>query len=207
MKKHRPLLTPLLFVIGIFSILTIAGISLNYLSASSDGSDPEPEPVEVVEPETTESVFHCSVEIRDDLHQVDAFFAVVEVFPGGEWPTVETKSHTAETLAYALIQVRGLSVPSQFTDRTRPLIFSERERARFDKAMSFVWALISQSETLLLRNPVAVEGGYVVCDVFVKIGGHELDLSEMLKADGHARPAGNWDWGARDVHEIKEQTE
>ena len=205
MKKRKAFLTPLLFVIGIFSILTIAGLTVNYLSASSDGEpEPESEPIDVVDPETPESVFHCHVEIRDDLHQVNAFFAIVETYPGGDWPAVETKSHTAETLAYSLIQVRGLSVPSQFTDRTRTLIFSERERERFDKAMSFVWALISQAETLLLRNPQAVEGGYVICDVSLKIGGHELDLAKMLIADGHARPAGIWDWGARDVYEITE---
>ena len=93
-------------------------------------------------------------------------------------PVILTSSHTAETLGYTLIRIRGVSVPSQFADRTRPLIFAERERERFDKAMSYVWALISQSETLVLRNPEAIDGeGYVVCDVSVKIGGHELNLS------------------------------
>jgi hypothetical protein len=161
-----------------------------------------------IEDVAIDGYFHCHVEIRDDLHQVDAFFGIVEAFPAvGEasWPVIHTESHTAETLGYTLIQIRGLSVPSQFADRTRPLIFAERERERFDRAMSYVWALISQSETLILRNPEAVEGGgYVVCDVAVKIGGHELDLATMLINDGHARPEGHWDWGARDVAEVVE---
>ena len=198
-------LKPIFIIIGVMLFLTAAGFTVNYLSASSDGTDePEPEPVDVVEPQAT-GPFHCAVEIRDDLHTVDAFFGVVETHPAeGQWPVITTHSHTAETLGYKLIQIRGLSVPSQFSDRTRPLIFAERERRRFDKAMTYVWSLISQSETLILRNPEAVKDeGYVICDVSVKVGGHELDLAEMLIADGHARPAGNWDWGARHVYEIQ----
>ena len=200
-------LKPLLVIIAVMSVLTLAGLFIERISASGDGTEPpnmpEPEPVDVVEPETL-GYFHCTVELRDDLHQVDAFFGIVETFPAdGEWPVITTHSHTAETLGYKLIQVRGLSVPTQFADRQRPLIFAERERERFDKAMSYVWSLISQSETLILRDPEAVAGeGYVICDVAVKIGGHELDLAEMLIADGHARPEGDWDWGARDVAEI-----
>ncbi len=196
-------------IIGTMLFLTAAGLMVNYLSASSDG-EPEPEPVDTVAVETqTVGPFHCAVEIRDDLHTVDAFFGVVETHPAeGQWPVITTHSHTAETLGYKLIQIRGLSVPSQFSDRTRPLIFAERERRRFDKAMTYVWSLISQSETLILRNPEAVKDeGYVICDVSVKVGGHELNLADMLIADGHARPSGNWDWGARHVYEIKEQTE
>ena len=195
----------LLIICTVTGILVLTGLTIEYLSASSDGTD-EPEPVETVEPETV-GPFHCHVEIRDDLHTVDAFFGIVETYPAGEaqWPVITTHSHTAETLGYTLIRIRGLSVPSQFADRSRPLVFAERERERFDKAMSYVWAFISQSETLILHNPKAVEGeGYVVCDVSVKIGGHELDLAEMLIADGHARPAGKWNWGARDVAEINE---
>ena len=194
----------ILIIIGAMLFLTAAGLTIDYLSASSDG-EPEPELVETVETQTV-GPFHCHVEIRDDLHTVDAFFGIVEAYPAGDaqWPVIHTASHTAETLGYTLIRIRGLSVPSQFADRSRPLVFAERERERFDKAMSYVWAFISQSETLILHNPEAVEGeGYVVCDVSVKIGGHALDLAEMLIADGHARPAGTWDWGARDVYEIQ----
>ena len=41
----------------------------------------------------------------------------------------------------------------------------------------------------------------MACDVFVVIGGNELNLGELMIADGHAKPPGNWDWGARDVVE------
>ncbi len=194
-------------IITAMLVLTLTGLAMQYLAASGDGTEEEPIiDVDVTEPEVL-GYFHCHVEIRDDLHRPDAFFGIVETYPSGDaqWPVILTSSHTAETLGYTLIRIRGVSVPSQFADRTRPLIFAERERERFDKAMSYVWALISQSETLVLRNPEAVEGeGYVVCDVSVKIGGHELDLAAMLIADGHARPSGNWDWGARDVAEIVE---
>ena len=199
----------LLIIIAVMSGLTIFSFMGSWIAGAGEPGDtplpPASEPVQ----EATVGYFHCHVEIRDDLHRPDAFFGIVETYPSGEadWPVVKTVSHTAETLGYTLIRIRGISVPSQFADRTRPLIFAERERDRFDAAMSYVWALISHSETLVLRNPEAVEGeGYVVCDVSVKIGGHELDLAAMLIADGHARPTGNWDWGARDVAEIQ-QTE
>ena len=197
---------PFLIIIAIFSVLTLASIGTEYLSASGDGTQPTPdmeEPVDIIEPT---GFFHCHVEIRDDLHTPDGFFGIVETFPAGDaqWPVIHTESHTAETLGYTLIQIRGLSVPSQFADRSRPLIFAERERQRFDKAMSYVWALLSQAETLILRNPVATdENGAIVCDVAIIIGGQEINLAEMLINDGHARPAGNWDWGARDVAEVK----
>lgn len=199
----------LLIIIAIMSGLTVFSFMASWMTAGAgEPGDMPPEPVpemENVVETAPDGYFHCSVEIRDDLHQVDAFFGIVETHPAGEaqWPAITTHSHTAETLGYKLIQIRGLSVPSQFADRSRPLIFAERERNRFDKAMSYVWALISQSETLVLRNPEAKDGhGAVICDVSVRVGGHELDLAQMLIADGHARPAGNWDWGARDVAEI-----
>ena len=198
----------ILIIIAVMSGLTIFSLMVSWIAGAGEPGD---EPLPPEEPVETQVMgpFHCHVEIRDDLHRPDAFFGIVEAYPAGEaqWAVITTHSHTAETLGYTLIRIRGISVPSQFADRTRPLVFAERERKRFDKAMSYVWALISQSETLVLRNPKAVDGeGYVLCDVSVKIGGHELDLSKMMIADGHARPTGKWDWGARDVYE-KEQTE
>ena len=195
----------LLIIIGVMSALTIAGVTVSRLSAGEPGDmppEPMPEMENLVDSEPT-GYFHCQVEMQWDLHQVDAFFGIVEAYPsdGAQWPAIETKSHTAETLGYTLIQIRGLSVPSQFADRSQPLIFTVRERQRFNRAMEYVWALISQSETLILRNPEVIEGhGAVVCDVFARMGGHDLNLAEMMKADGHARPAGNWIWGARDVY-------
>ena len=192
---------PLLIIIASMFILTMVGVSIEYISASGDGTEPpemlDPEPVDVVEPESF-GYFHCHVELLHDLHRVDAFFGIVESFPAvGEasWPVIRTESHTAETLGYSLIQIRGISVPTQFADRTRPLIFAERERDRFDRGMAYMWSLISQSETLILRNPEATEDGTVLCDVEVRIGGHDLDLASMLINDGHARPSGDWDWG------------
>lgn len=213
-KRRKRTVNLLLVIVLLMGIMTIASVTVSRLSAGEPG-DMEPEPVpelkEVVDPQPT-GQFFCHVEMIWDLHQVDAFFAIVEAYPGVDgsgvqWPAVETKSDTAETLAYTLIQIRGLSVPSQFVDRTLPLAYSERERSRFDKAMRYVWSLISQSETLVLRNPEVVEGhGAVVCDVFLRIGGHELNLAEMLKGDGHAKPKGNWQWGARDVFLIDSET-
>lgn len=198
---------PLLIIIAVMLILTVGSVFVSYLNASSSGDettvDPD-EPVDTVEPQQ-DGFFHCAIEIRDDLHQVDAFFGIVETFPTvgkAEWPVIQTKSHTAETIGYTLIQIRGISVPSQFADRTRPLIEVKRERDRFAKAMKYTWALLSQSETLILRNPEPTKEGVVRCDVFLNLGGQELDISKMLIADGHARPTGNWNWGARDVYEV-----
>ena len=146
-------LKPLLIIVVVMSVLTAAGMIISYVNvdASSDGSDEPPiidDPAPVVE-----GLFHCSVEMMWDLHRPDAFFGIVEVFPAlGEWPVIRTESHTAESLGYTLIRIAGISVPSQFADRTRPLKFAERERTRFDNAMRYVWALISQSETLILRK-------------------------------------------------------
>lgn len=201
MRKFKAFLV----IFGILLFLTAAGLTIDLLNASSGGDDVRLVPDDVSEPETVDSYFFCSIEIRDDLHRPDAFFGIVETFPAvGEWPVIETQSHTAETLGYTLIQIRGISVPSQFADRTRTLISVERERARFDQAMAYTWALLSQSETLVLRNPEPTENGTVLCDVAIRIGGHELDLAQMLISDGHARPAGNWDWGARDVAEVED---
>lgn len=145
--------------------------------------------------------WHCEVKYRDDLHRVNAFFAMVELYPPENFPATSTPT-AAELLGYMLIEVRGVSVPSQFPNRTRAFVFAERERKRFDKAMSYVWALFSECESLIIRNPKIIESqGYVIADVFVVIGGHTLNLSEMLINDGHARPAGDWDWGSRIVVE------
>ena len=198
----------LIIIIAIFSGLTTFAFIATWVTAGEPGDEPLPkeEPVEAEAEKELEGEFLCHTEMIWDLHQVDAFFGIVETHPSrGEWPVITTHSHSAETLGYTLIQIRGLSVPSQFADRTRSLKEVERERKRFDDAMYYVWHLIDQSETLVLRNPEAHEGGYVICDVFIRIGGHELDLSKMMIADGHARPSGNWNWGARDVYEIKEQ--
>ena len=200
----------LLIIAAIMLLLITASLVFVQLTAVGSGDDVEMlEETEETTPETDNTgFFYCSVEIRDDLHTPNAFFGVVETYPAdndAQWPVIFTESHTAETLGYTLIEIRGISVPSQFADRSRPLVFTERERTRFDKAMSYTWMLLSHAEVIILRNPEATESGTVRCDVSIRIGGQELDLSEMLIADGHARPIGDWDWGGREVSEtIKE---
>lgn len=189
----RKLLDKVVVFLVVWGIATWVTMGIKVVFGNGSG---EPDPLE------TNGIWHANVEYRDDVHRPDALWLVIETYPPSGWPVVNTLSHTAETLGYSLIQIRGLSVPSQFPERDRPLIFVERERERFDAAMSYVWALLKECETLVLRNPEPIQSkGYIVCDVDVRIGGRTLNLAEMLINDGHARPAGKWDWGARIVEE------
>ena len=191
------------FIVATMLLLIAFSVTITHLSASGPGDEPPittENEIPIDEETRPTSHFFCSIEIRDDLYQPNMFFGIVETYPADNaWPVIDTKSHTEETLGYTLIQIRGISVPFQFADRTRPLIFTERERMRFDKAMSYAWMLLKNAETIILRNPVPAGNGAVVCDVSIRLGGQDLDLAAMLIADGHARPEGNWDWGAREV--------
>ena len=179
--------------------------------ASSDGSEDEPSSSTAVTQEPQEGQFFARVELRDDLERVDVFVAEVKVHPAiMDWPGItltDKGTGVVETNIRAVIRIRGISVPSQFALRTRPHVQVERERARYDAAIHYVWDLVHNAETLVLENVQHVpKDKLYLCDVYVNIGGNLLDLADMLIADGHAcslQEAQHWDWGARRVRPIQ----
>ena len=153
--------------------------------------------------------FYARVKLRDDLHRVDAFAAEVKVHPAtGQWPgaTITNTDAIVETNIFTIVRIRGISVPSQYPSRARPHAQVARERERFDKAIHYLWAQVHNAETLILERVEWVPADKVyLCDVFVNLGGLELNLATMLVNDGHAcklLEAPHWDWGARLVRPL-----
>lgn len=168
---------------------------------------PAPEVGSILAPGSGE--FFARVELQKDHDRVDEFWAEVKVRPNeGQWPGVvfnEDEGSPDQTSVHMTIKIRGLSVPKQFPMLSRPHIQVERERGRFDAAVKYVWALISNAETLILANPEVSNWrtDTIVCDVFVLIGGVRLNLATMMINDDYARPDGKWDWGSREIKELK----
>ena len=155
--------------------------------------------------------FYAYVELRDDIRDAKTFLATVKVYPPEvnleKWPGVEIKTREAypeEVNVRTKIQIRGIDVPRRLPTFARPHVFIERERARFDDAVHFVWGLISNSKTpnrrpLILKNPVVGKKDTIIVDCFVIVGGHELDVAAMMVGDGHALYGkdGEYNWGGR----------
>lgn len=148
--------------------------------------------------------FYFRVEYRDDVHSASYMYGEVKVSPTegeSEWPGVGVdykEGYTDEVNAQINFQIRDISVPEVSASRSRAHVQVERERKRGDAANSYLWSLISQSETLIISEPVAVGYNIVEGDLYAVIGGQRLNIAEMLDHDGHGRLGDvDWDWGSR----------
>ena len=186
-------------------LVLLAMVCLFYTGhGRTDGPDPmiddwdNPDTMEV----KGKGEFYFRVQYRDDLHNAAYMFGEVKVKPSeGKWPGVDVninKGYSHEVNAHINFQIRDISVPLVEVSRARPHIQVERERRRGDAAASYVWAIISQSETLIISQPTAVGYNVIEGDLFAVIGGLRLNVADMLNADGHGRIGdAEWDWGLR----------
>ena len=167
--------------------------------------------------------FYARVKLRDDVHEINLFLAEVSTFPHENndpeldepphWPGVKVnvdEAYPHSVNVRSTIRIRGIDVPTSYPSWERPQIYGERERARFDDGIHFVWGLISDNKTpnnrpLILYNPVRADDGVIDVDVYVMLGEHELDVAGILTEEGHAMygKTGEWDWGHRVIRKMK----
>lgn len=187
--------------------MAIALISL-YLeaNASSDGEFPEDLPPEVFMEAIPAIKTDAEIAHRIDVIDAKTLFVSARAYPGSGFPNI-TGGYTETTVA-CKIQIRGISVPTACQtpeSRNRPLAEVRRERSRCENAINYLWGLLSINKKLKLLNPVAVDNMTVECDVQYAQGGEWHDLANALIADEHARPAGDWAWGSRNVKRIHQE--
>ena len=198
----RKFLIPLVILLILLILSMIAGHNLH---SASDGETPSPDP----EPGSVAAKgngggFYARVHLKDDVRAVNIMYAEVKTLPamGKDWPGVQFHKRgivPAQNNTWNVIQIRNISVPQHIPDHSRPHRQVDRERQRFDEAIDYVRAVVLKSETLLLKNPKAIDDVIIECDVFVHLGGFEMNLAEMLVNDGFAlygKP-GDHDWGGR----------
>lgn len=144
---------------------------------------------------------YATVQYPYDVKTPGEFFAEVKAHPKAKFPKIE--GGYAETNVHCFIRLRGISVPRAMhssDDRARPHAYVERERARFNMGVDYVWSLVKLNKTLKLYNPIVVEDDKVVeCDVHFLLGNEWINLAASMLHDEHARPEGDWDWGSRNV--------
>jgi hypothetical protein len=195
-------------------------------SGSSDGEDDGSPPKETKKKNgklSKNGQFYARVKLRDDVHGINLFFAEVLTFPPenkdpqadkfSHWPGVKVdvnEAYPQSVNVRCTIRIRGIDVPTGYPDFERPQIYIERERARFDDGMHFVWGLISDNKSpnnrpLILYNPVVADDGFIDVDVSVMLGAHELDVAGILTEEAHAMygKVGEWDWGHRAIRKIR----
>ena len=192
------------------SVLASFFVFASLLSGGVDNSDSDNPYLRSDTPTQPEAsgVFYGKIEYRDEIHSPDLFEAWVRVHPSDGWPEVELHNNISEASVHTWIQMRGISIPKMNTYRNRPHIEVERERQRFDIAVTFLWNLIHAAEYIVLENPqlVAQEAPntpIVVCDVYIEIGGTKVDLAKSLVENGHAmyNNQDSIDWGHRNIGE------
>ena len=159
-------------------------------------------------PSSDDGVFYGEIEYRDEIHSPSLFEAWVRVHPSDGWPEVELHNNISEASIHTWIQMRGISIPTMDTYRNRPHVEVERERRRFDEAITFLWNLIHASEYVVLENPKLVSRNngnspIVACNVYIEIGGAKVDLAKALVENGHAmyNDQDSIDWGHRNIRE------
>ena len=213
-KQHQRL-------IRLVSIIILVFCSLQLQSHSNGGSDTNDDegPDQAQRPprkvDESKGVFYARVRLRDDIRAVNLLFAEVKVFPPEvhhtKWPGTSIEYNDVyleEVNVKCEIRIRGIEAPSRTPRFSRPHVEVERERSRFDDAVHFLWGLISDSKTpnsrvLILQNPDIYEDTNIIeVDAFVRLGGHELSIAEVLVRDGHAQYGEGWDWGGRIVRKF-----
>ena len=171
-----------------------------FANSGSDEMGDIPESAEVVKPNPVkgDGVFFAEIEQLHDLHNPNFFEAVVKVSPGDEWPGQTLTDTNYETNQRYWIKIRGIDVPAVNESRNKPHVEMRRHRRRFERAMDFVWKILSASEYMVLGQPeLQKETGSYFCDVYVDLGGQRLSLADMMVDKGHALYGqfGEFDWG------------
>lgn len=145
---------------------------------------------------------YATMEYLFDVKTPGEYFVEVKAHPKAKFPKIQ--GGYSETNVHCFIRLRGVSVPRAMhssNDRARPHAYVERERARFNMGVDYVWSLVKLNKTLKLYNPKVVEDDKVVeCDIEFLLGNEWVNLAAVMLHDEHARPGDNdWDWGSRNV--------
>lgn len=204
-KRLKSLKKYLLFVL-LIPFLLIQGDTTIY--SSSDGSDDEV-PEKFVESDVSfHQHIYARILYRDDLINPTRYF--LEIKAPDNFPSIDSDNIESEMNLHALVRLRGVHAPRalQMKNRLRPHVKVERERKRFDAAMTHVWKLLSSAEYLILRNVTTDENspdtdamsmyrGFVA-DVYYVVGEVERSLKDDLMAGGYVSDA-QWaiDFGDR----------
>ena len=173
------------------SLVFILFISLflngNYSFGNGSDEDTSPTTVDV----------YARVLYRDDLINPIRYFMEIKI-RDSSFPTIKSEGIESEMNIHALVRIRGVYAPSelQMRNRSRPHVFVDRERERFNETMTQIWKLLSSSEYLILRNvnvdkkiPAAesmTEHRGFVADIYYVTGGVQRNLRDDLIADGYA---------------------
>lgn len=150
-----------------------------------------------------EGGFFAEVVYRDDIYNMDFIEARVSIKPTiQEFPGIKMPRTTVFDATIAVwLRLRGISVPTNMADRWRPPQEWRLERERADEGVAFLWDVLQSADYLIIRDPEPVREHYV-CDAYVKLGGVELSLVDVLVEAGHARhadPDNVIDWGKRNL--------
>ena len=132
------------------------------------------------------------IEHRGDVHEPNRWLVKFQV-PPPDWPgAVQATMHT-------MLELRGVDVPTSRVEWDEPYWRAERQRARNAVAESFVWEILSRTETLWAENPeITDDGTAALVDVYYKRGDTTVDMAAAMIEMGHARPAMDgdaYDWG------------
>ena len=201
-----------IIMMGLILVLISISIERGLIASSDIGPsntapmEPEPldEDTETV-PEQATGEFEAEIEFQHDLLTGKDMFVKVQIHPAdGEWPGIT--GDYVETTISCVVRIRGISVPSgcQTTEsrRGRPMDEIRRERERWSALLDYEWSILRLHKKLKLKNPVLLQDGVVVCDVFFYLGETWHDLGVALTNDEHARPAiadEEWNWGSLNV--------
>ena len=213
----------LLLVVAILLMVVVTAVLLSF--GSSDPSDyVVPEDLMPTDPEYYQSdeepeekpsgVFYCSIKNRDDVFQANIFRLEVKTHPAdGEWPgsKVDDMTGVKEVIQTIPIRIRGVDAPgmheSNQPDWKEHHVRIARHRARHAEGSAFAWDVLNRFEIKWLTNvdkkifhlgPGNLR--YVVCDMYIEMGGSTVSFADLLMDEGHALPASieqRWDWGMR----------
>ena len=187
---HLPLAAALLFVC---CVLVLSGSAPPEDDPAANIPLPEEEaltsPHDVPLPDKN----YFRIEHRGDVHEPNRWLVKFQV-PPPDWPgAVQARMHT-------MLALRGVDVPTSRVDWDRPNWQVDRQRARNAVAESFVWEILSRTETLWAENPKATDDGTaVLVDVYYTRGDVIVNMADAMVEMGHARHAvdgASYDWGA-----------
>ena len=199
--------------IGILALLTLIGVGLDrHVNGSSDGSPPQQPQTQETEtpiPKKQDGTISARIRHARDVLQPNTLFVEARAYPGNGVPNIT--GGYAETNVHLQIIIKGVSVPSacqSTAERNKPHDEVEIERRRWQNAIDYVWACLSQNNKLRLGD-LEIRDGRVHCHVEFYLGGAWHDLATAMVNDDHARYEQEgimWKWGSRLLDPIPIET-
>lgn len=142
------------------------------------------------------------IEYEHDVLTPRDYFMLLRAHPQAKVPHIT--GGYATTDIYVKVRLRGVSVPRDLqvaSDRHRPHIYIDRERARWNEAMQFVWNVMQANKTFRVGNfKVLKRDELLEADIEFLLGGMWINLASTLINDEIARSPQEdfeWDWGSR----------